>query len=169
MKKQIKNIVIIGMPGCGKTTIGKMVSSKLNKKFVDLDDYIEHKENCTIPEIFQRGEEYFRSLESKAAEEVSLEENLVISTGGGVIKNKQNIINLKKNGVVIFVDRPLKNIIGDVDISTRPLLRNGTAEIEKLFQERYGLYNSYCDFSVYNICDIEKTVDDIIEIYKNCV
>lgn len=169
MKKQVKNIVIIGMPGCGKTTIGKMISSKLNKKFVDLDDYIVDKAGCTIPEIFQKGEEHFRNIESEAVEEVSIEGSMVISTGGGVIKNQKNIVNLKKNGIVFFVDRPLENIVSDVDISTRPLLKNGTGEIEKLFKERYAIYNSSCDFSVDNIYTIEKVVDDIVEIYKNCI
>ncbi|WP_368488613.1 shikimate kinase [Clostridium sp. BJN0013] len=169
MKKQIKNIVIIGMPGCGKTTIGKLISSKLNKKFVDLDDYIVDKAECTIPEIFQKGEEHFRNIESEVVGEVSMEEDMVISTGGGVIKRQKNIVNLKKNGVVFFVDRPLENIVNDVDISTRPLLKNGTGEIEKLFKDRYEIYNSCCDFSVDNICDIEKVADDIVEIYKNCM
>lgn len=169
MKKQVKNIVIIGMPGCGKTTIGKMISSKLNRKFVDLDDYIVDKAGCTIPEIFQKGEEHFRNIESEAVEEVSIEGSMVISTGGGVIKNQKNIVNLKKNGIVFFVDRPLENIVSDVDISTRPLLKNGTGEIEKLFKERYAIYNNSCDFSVDNIYTIEKVVDDIVEIYKNCI
>ena len=169
MKKQIKNIVIIWMPGCGKTTIGKLISSKLNKKFVDLDDYIVDKAECTIPEIFQKGEEHFRNIESEVVGEVSMEEDMVISTGGGVIKRQKNIVNLKKNGVVFFVDRPLENIVNDVDISTRPLLKNGTGEIEKLFKDRYEIYNSCCDFSVDNICDIEKVADDIVEIYKNCM
>lgn len=169
MKKQVKNIVIIGMPGCGKTTIGKMISSKLNKKFVDLDDYIVDKAGCTIPEIFEKGEEHFRNIESEAVEEVSIEGSMVISTGGGVIKNQKNIVNLKKNGIVFFVDRPLENIVSDVDISTRPLLKNGTGEIEKLFKERYAIYNNSCDFSVDNIYTIEKVVDDIVEIYKNCI
>jgi len=157
------------MPGCGKTTIGKLISSKLNKKFVDLDDYIVDKAECTIPEIFQKGEEHFRNIESEVVGEVSMEEDMVISTGGGVIKRQKNIVNLKKNGVVFFVDRPLENIVNDVDISTRPLLKNGTGEIEKLFKDRYEIYNSCCDFSVDNICDIEKVADDIVEIYKNCM
>lgn len=169
MKGQVKNIVVIGMPGCGKTTIGKMISSKMNKKFVDLDDYIVDKAGCTISEIFQKGEEHFRSIESEAVEEVSTQESMVISTGGGVIKKQVNIVNLKKNGIIFFIDRPLQNIVSDVDISTRPLLKNGTGEIEKLFKERYEIYNSSCDFSIDNIYTIEKVVDDIVEIYKNCI
>ncbi len=169
VKRQVKNIVVIGMPGCGKTTIGKMISVKLNKEFVDLDDYIVDKVGCTIPEIFQRGEEHFRSIESEAVKEVSARESVVISTGGGVIKKQINIVNLKKNGIVFFIDRPLENIVSDVDISTRPLLKNGTGEIEKLFKERYAIYNNSCDFSVDNIYTIEKVVDDIVEIYKNCI
>lgn len=166
MRDKVKNIVLIGMPGCGKTTIGKMAASVLNKKFIDMDEYIENKYKITIPEIFKRGEEYFRNIESLAAVEVSNEYDVVISTGGGVIKNEKNIINLKKNGIVFFIDRPLENIIADVDIKNRPLLKNGTHEIEKIFNERYDSYKSYCNFLVDNTSDYEVVIDNIISIYN---
>lgn len=169
MKEQVKNIVIIGMPGCGKTTIGKLVSCKLNKRFIDLDEYIVNSVGCTIPEIFKKGEEYFRDIESEAAKQVSIEQGIVISTGGGIIKKSVNIDNLKKNGIIFFIDRPMQHIISDVDTASRPLLKKGAKEIEKLFKERYDIYNSYCDFSVDNSCDIEKVIDDIIKIYKHCI
>ncbi len=103
MRLKNKNIVLIGMPGCGKTTIGRSISSKLNKKFIDVDEYIECKYNKSIPQIFkENGEEYFRNIELKSVEEISNKEDSIISTGGGVIKNEQNIINLKQNGIVSF-------------------------------------------------------------------
>lgn len=166
MESKVKNIILIGMMGCGKTTIGKMISSRLNKKFIDLDEYIENKQGCTIPEIFKNGEDYFRKLECKAVDTISNEENVIISTGGGVIKNEENIINLKKNGIIFFIDRPLENIVMDVDIMSRPLLKNGTCEIEKIFKERYNLYKNYCDFLVDNVGEILKIVDNIISIYN---
>ena len=155
MKTGIKNIVLIGMPGCGKTTIGKLLASKLNKKFIDLDDYIESENGCSIPDIFKNGEECFRKLESKAVEKISVEKNIIIATGGGVIKN----------GIVVFIDRPLENIISDVDISGRPLLKKGINEIEKIYNERYDIYKAYCDFSVHNTLNLEAIVDDIV---KSC-
>ncbi len=166
MKLKNKNIVLIGMPGCGKTTIGRSISHKLNKKFIDVDEYIECKYNKSIPQIFkEKGEEYFRNIELKAVKEISNKEDIIISTGGGVIKNKQNIINLKQNGVVIFIDRKIEDIVSDVDISSRPLLKNGTAEIEKIFSNRYDLYRKYADFLVENNCNIEELINKIILIY----
>jgi len=99
-------------------------------------------------------------------EEVSLESNVVISTGGGVIKNKCNIENLRKNGIIVFVDRPLENIISDVDISGRPLLKKGIHEIKKIYDERYDIYKAYCDVSVHNTFSLEAMVEDIIKIYN---
>lgn len=169
MKTDTKNIVLIGMPGCGKTTIGKLLSSKLDKKFIDLDDYVENKNGSSILEIFKKGEEHFRKLESEAVEEVSLESDVVVSTGGGVIKNKRNIENLKKNGIIIFIDRPLENIISDVDVSGRPLLKKGINEIKKIYDERYSFYKMYCDILVYNIFSLEIMVDDIAKSYSQYI
>ncbi|OBR90333.1 MULTISPECIES: shikimate kinase [Clostridium] len=165
MDTETKNIVLIGMPGSGKTTLGNLLASRLNRKCIDLDDYIELENGCSIPDIFKNGEEYFRKLESKAVEKVSVEKNIIIATGGGVIKKKCNIQNLKKNGIVVFIDRPLENIISDVDISGRPLLKKGIKEIEKIYNERYDIYKAYCDFSVHNILNLETIVDDIV---KSC-
>lgn len=161
-----KNIVLIGMPGCGKTTIGKALYKKLEFDFVDVDRYIEEKSGKDIPELFDKGEDYFRSLEREAVCELSKEETLIISTGGGVIKNYANIKDLKKNGVVIFIDRPVDHIAQDVEVSHRPLLKDGVQKLYDLFNERYELYKKYCDFHVMNDSDIEKTVEKIMEIIK---
>ncbi|MEY8001009.1 shikimate kinase [Clostridium sp. Mt-5] len=167
MKREFKNIVLIGMPGSGKTTIGKMLSDKLNKKLIDIDGCIEKQQGRTISEIFKGGEEYFRNLELKAVEQASEKEDVIISTGGGVIKNKKNILNLRKKGLIIFIDRPLRNIISDLDIMNRPLLKNDIGQIEKVFEDRYHIYKNYCDFFVENIYTIEKVLKDIIKIYND--
>lgn len=165
MKKANKNIVLIGMPGSGKTIIGKKLSLRLNKKFIDLDEYIENKAGCTVTKIFEKGETYFRLMELQAAEEVSSEIDSIISTGGGIITNSDNITNLKKNGVIVFVDRPLQNIIDDVSIENRPLLKNGTDALKKIYSERYDIYDHCCDFKVDNKGSIDKLVEDIIMIF----
>lgn len=168
IKQSTRNIVFIGMPGCGKTTVGKIVSSKLNKKFVDLDEYIEYKEGRNIPQIFkENGEKYFRNLESTAVLEISSMKNIIISTGGGVIKDRNNILNLKKNGIVIFIDRPLEHIISDVDIKNRPLLKNGTSQIKRIFNDRYELYKEYSDFVVENVSNLDELIDKVISIYNS--
>ncbi|GFR36414.1 shikimate kinase [Thermobrachium celere] len=96
------NIVLIGMPGCGKTTIGVKLAEKLGIPFFDTDMLIEKIYNETIPEMFKKGEEYFRLRESQVVELVSNKDCCVISTGGGVILNDNNIKNLKRRGVIFF-------------------------------------------------------------------
>lgn len=158
-----KNIVLIGMPGCGKSTIGLQLSKRLNIEFCDLDEYIVKTQGKPITEIFLNGEDYFRDIETKATEEVSKEFPKVISTGGGIVKRAKNIEILKENGLIIFIDRPIEHIASDVDIKTRPLLKDGVEKLYGLYRERYPLYEAHCDFKVENI-DMEKCVKKIITI-----
>ena len=96
------NIYLIGMPGCGKTKTAKTIAAMYGYRHVDLDEYIEKIALMSIDEIFKRyGEGYFRQLESRALQECEKMENTVISTGGGVVKNRDNK-RLIKNGIVIF-------------------------------------------------------------------
>ena len=162
-----KNIVLIGMPGCGKTTLGRILSKQLSMEFYDIDNYIERKTNKKISELFEKGENYFRDIESSACEEISSKKKVIISTGGGVVKRKENIDFLKENSIVIFVDRPVNDIIGDVDISKRPLLKDGKEKVLKLYDERYLLYKNYADKIVVNDTSIEDTKNKIIDIYNN--
>jgi len=156
-----KNIVLTGIMGCGKTTIGRMLAEKLCVGFIDLDMYIEEKWG-SINELFEKGEEYFRDIESKAVIEVSGKSGVVIATGGGVVKRNENIAALKKNGIIFFVDRPLEDILSDVDISERPLLKEGREKLIQIFRERYNLYISTCDIHIRNIKDIQTVTDEII-------
>ncbi len=162
-----KNIVLIGMPGCGKTTLGKILNTELAMEFYDMDNCIERKANKKISELFEKGENYFRDIESVVCKELSKKKNVIISTGGGVIKRKENIDFLKENGIVIFIDRSVDDIIGDVDISKRPLLKEGKEKVLKLYEERYLLYKNYADKIVVNNTNIEDTKNKIIDIYNN--
>lgn len=155
------NLVLIGMPGCGKTTIGKFLSRKIKMEFIDVDEYIERTQGKSISDIFKNGEETFRDIESEIVDELSNNDEKVISTGGGVIKRKKNMAALSKNGVIIFVNRPLTKIMGDVDTETRPLLKDGKEKLKKLYEERFDLYKRYSDFEVLNDASLEKVIDDI--------
>ncbi|WP_129598634.1 shikimate kinase [Anaerophilus nitritogenes] len=159
-----KNIVLIGMPGCGKTTIGKLLAEKLDMDFCDLDEYIEKREEKSIPEIFEEGEDTFRKIEASVVKELSQNSDMIISTGGGVVKNPENIENLKTNGIILFINRPIENIVSDIDIYTRPLLQNGKEKIYKLYEERYLLYKKYCDEEMINDEDLQIVVDKIIRL-----
>jgi shikimate kinase len=156
-----KNIVLIGMPGCGKTTIGIELSRILNLDFCDIDEYIVSTQGKPISEIFINGEDHFRNIETEAVEEVSKTFPKIISTGGGVVKRARNIDSLKENGTIIYIHRPIENIASDVDIKSRPLLKDGVEKLYKLYEERYPLYEGYCDYKVENI-NIEKCIKEII-------
>lgn len=160
-----RNIVLIGMPGAGKTTIGKMLYEKLELKFVDVDEFIVEESGKTIPELFDVGESHFREVERRAVKKLSMGKSSIIATGGGVIKNKENIEALKKQGMIVFIDRPLENIAGDVEISKRPLLKEGVQKLYDLYKERYELYKKHSDIHVMNDSEIEDVVDKIIEEY----
>ena len=157
-------IVLIGMPGCGKSTIGKLVSKELNIKFFDMDKYIENMTSRTIPQLFEQGEDYFRDFETLACRELSEKSNILISSGGGVVKRKENIEILNKKSYIIFIDRPLQDLLNDIDISNRPLLKDGKEKIIKLYEERYELYKSAADKIVNNDNHIRDTINEVKKI-----
>ena len=158
-------IVLIGMPGCGKTTIGKVLSTQLKLKFYDMDEYIQETSGKTIAELFEKGEDNFRDLETQACRDLIKKNNVIISTGGGVVKRKENVDILKEDSTIIFLDRPVENIIGDVDVSKRPLLKDGKEKVLVLYKERYELYKKAADKIIVN----DGTVKDVIEKIKNII
>jgi len=166
MQMNNKNIVLIGMPGSGKTTFSKKIQNHFLSKYEikDTDVLIEEKENKTINEIFEEfGESYFRKLESELVESVSKENMKIISTGGGVILNPQNMKFLQNNGIIIFIDRPLHKIIEDFKGDNRPLVRNKIEKLETLYKERIELYKKYSDYIINN----ENTIEDfLLELEK---
>lgn len=161
-----KNIVIIGMPGSGKTTIGALVAKSLNMKFIDMDTFIEKEENMSISEMFQMSENYFRNAETNCAKKLSEENSLVVSTGGGIVKRKENLEYFKHNSIVVFLNRSLENIVSDIDIKTRPLLKENIDNVYKLYNERIQLYKESCDFEISNDSSIQEAVDKILKVAK---
>ena len=160
---QKTNIVLIGMPGSGKSTIGQRLSQKLGRRFADTDTMVE-REHGSIPEIFKgQGEHVFRQYEHEAAVAVAKLENTVISTGGGIILNERNMQALGETGVIVFLDRPLKMLIDDTDTSSRPLLADGKKALTALYEKRYPLYQKYADMIPNNAEDIDTCVFDIIK------
>lgn len=100
----MKNIVLVGMMGAGKTTVGEFLSAKLNRELKDIDRVIEQEQKKSIIEIFTNdGEEAFRQLESETIEKLSNMSDLIISTGGGALEKANNLSNLQKNGIIIYL------------------------------------------------------------------
>lgn len=165
MLKDRCNIVLIGMPSAGKTTIGKMLEEKLGKEFFDLDDMIIAKVGKSIPEIFQEsGEAGFRAIETEVAIEASKMNNKIIATGGGVVKHKVNMDFLRLNGITIFIDRDIDKLISSDP--NRPLSSSKQA-LQQMYKERYPLYQKYAAYIAVNNANIEETVDDIVNAYHS--
>ena len=159
-----KNAVLIGMPGCGKTTIGKEVAESLSKEFIDTDDEIVKKIGISIPEFFEEyGEAAFRKIESEVIAEVSLKQNCVIATGGGAVLNRKNTDLLKGNGTIIFIDRPLDLLITSSD---RPLSSNRDLLIKR-YEERYDIYLSSNDLIINADKDLKTNIKAVEEGFLN--
>ena len=159
--KQLTNIVLIGMPSSGKTLTGKALCKYIDKTVVDTDAVIVERSGMSIKEMFARhGETYFRQWEHDVIEEFSKQNGLIIATGGGAIKNEENIQNLKQNGVVMFIDRDLEHLLVTDD---RPLSKDTNA-VAKLYEERYPLYTKYGDLRVPNNYPMEISQQELDEL-----
>ena len=164
IRKKKENIVLTGMPGSGKSTVGKLIAEKLGRPFIDTDRLAEEKAGCKIAELFQKkGEETFRKLESEVVKEVSKKTGSVIATGGGVPLRKENIRALKENGRIYFLDRPLSQLIPTAD---RPLA-NSREAVAKRFKERYETYLSACDVRIKADSTAQQVADQITGEFEN--
>jgi len=160
----MKNIILIGMPGCGKSSIGSMVSKVLEMDFCDLDNYIEDREHTSIPELFKISEDHFRNAESSAAAEISQRQGIVISTGGGIVTRSENMEMFSKTGIIFYIERPIEMILKTSDLRTRPLLAKDHTRIYTLYENRKHLYEKYCHFRIINDQSISIAVDQITKI-----
>lgn len=162
-----KNIVLIGFMGSGKTSVGKKLSRDLKREFIDMDDFIVTKEGMSINEIFEKkGEIYFRNLERELCQRFAEAKSKIIATGGGVIKNDENVENLKKGGIIVYLKSTPKQIAYNLRYDdTRPLLsgKNKEEKIASLMKEREPVYNRCADV----IIDVSGiNIDETIEKVK---
>lgn len=151
-----ENIVLCGMPSCGKSTVGTELAARLKRRFVDMDDVIVSRIGMSIADFFEKkGEAAFRDIESDVAEDLSKETGLVIATGGGAILREANVDALKKNGKLFFIDRsPEKLIVTD----DRPL-SSDIDKLKKRYSERYDIYCSVADVHI----DGNGSIDDVVK------
>ncbi len=163
------NLVLIGFMGAGKSEVGKHLAAKWPGKFIDTDELIQARTGLSISEIFEeKGEPYFRKLEKDVVSEVAEKDQLVISCGGGAIFDPDNLKNLKKNGVVIYLRAPLSVLLERLkDTSDRPLLRSHQPQLEakRLFESRKDGYEKAADLVVDTTELKPEEVADLILTY----
>lgn len=156
--KRFRNIVLIGMPGCGKSSIAYRLATRYKRVLIDTDKLVEDGEDKTIPQIFDEvGEEGFRDIEARAIKGIAGYRGSIISCGGGVVVRDENIKNLKRNGVVIYIKRDLVKLSRE----GRPLSKS--IGVERLYSERKSLYESYADIIVENNSTLDEVVEKIEE------
>lgn len=155
----MRSIVLIGLPGCGKTTVGRKLAERLKLAFLDCDEETERRENRSISDIFAEiGEDGFRVIESRVLSDVLPKGDCVISTGGGVVERAENISEMKKHGTVVYINRSVEDICADIDTSARPLLKSSAERVRELAARRCGLYRECADIEILNSGSIDAAV-----------
>lgn len=161
LSHQMQNIVIIGMPGSGKTAVSTMLAERLGRKIFDTDTIVSEKAGVTIPEIFAaQGEAGFRKLETEATAEVGKLSGNIISTGGGVVTVAGNYELLHQNGVIVWIERDTNKLARD----GRPI--SLSSDLNELYAARLPLYERFADIKADNNGDINDTVNAIMEMIK---
>ncbi len=155
------NIVLIGMAGCGKSTVGKALAEKTGKTLVDTDEIIVGTENKPIPEIFaEKGEEYFRECEASAVLWAGKGKSQIIATGGGVVTRAENYKPLKQNGIIVFINRSADLL----PTNGRPLSQ--IHGVKSLYEKRLPLYRQFADVEIHGNGTVSEVADKIIEELK---
>ena len=161
LKLQMENIILIGMPGSGKSTIGAMVAKALGRQFVDTDQLIVERVKMSIPDYMEKyGLERFRQEESSVIRDISKQSGLIIATGGGCVTREDNYRPLHQNGTVIWVNRPICKL----STEGRPLSVSGN--LEDMYTARSPLYSHFADLQIDNNAEPEKAVETILKALK---
>ncbi len=158
-----QNLVLIGMPGCGKSTIAAKLAEVTGRRVIDLDAEIVKEIGMSIKEYFALyGEEGFRKKETEITKKYMNETGVLIATGGGIVTRKENMIALHQNGFVIWIKRSLN----ELEISDSRPLSSQKEQLASLYEKRKALYEHYCDAFVLNDCSIDETIQDVMKSWK---
>jgi len=159
LQNQMENIILVGMPGSGKSVIGHLLAEKLNRSFVDIDTEIEKAAGCIIPKIFESsGEEGFRKIETQTLARWGKESGLVIATGGGVVTRKENYFHLHQNGKIVFIERDINKL----DRSGRPLSQG---DLKSMYEQRLPMYKDFADYTVQNDGEPQEAAEQILKLW----
>ena len=159
----MKNIVLIGMPGTGKSVVGRALSRRLNYTFIDVDDLITEKTGKTLPEILRtEGLDAFLAIEGQIGEELQLE-NTIIATGGSMVLSEKAMDNLRKNGVTVWLETPISQISQRMpeDLLDRGIAALPGMTIREIYEERKPLYAKYADLIVVSQEGEENTAHQV--------
>lgn len=160
LSRQMKNIVLVGMPGCGKSTVGKALAKRLSRPFFDADQEIVKRAGKSIPEIFQaEGEAGFRKIETEVLFDLCRQSGAVIATGGGAVTVPKNHGILRQNSLVVFINRD----IAVLPTNGRPLSEQN--DLHEMFRQRLPLYRAVCDYEVDGNSEIQTVTDRVAEVY----
>ena len=159
IESKTKNIILIGMPGCGKTSIGKALAAKTGRNFADSDNLITDTSGRSIPDIFNNdGEDAFRKLETDALKTLCKQSGLVIATGGGVVMRPENKNIIRQNGIVVYLDRD----IADLPVTNRPVsMRDGISALAAI---RQPLYRQWSDY-ILPVRDIDIAAESLCQMF----
>ena len=159
----MRSIVLIGMMGSGKTTCGRRLARRLGRELIDTDAVIVERAGMSIAEIFStRGETAFRDMESELCRELSDRCDAVIATGGGMVLRPENTAALKRNGAVVFLNRPAGEIFDSTSMAGRPLGQDGREAFLRRFAQREHVYRGAADVEITNFASAEDTVAEIV-------
>lgn len=159
-----QNIVLVGMPGSGKSTLGRMLAKKTGKAFYDSDFEIEKQTGMCIPDYFSKyGEDGFRAIETDVIKRLSLLGGIVIATGGGTVIRSENIDSLAKNGIIVYLDRP----ISDIKITSNRPLTHSVDDLKKKYYERHEMYEKSADITVMVKGSEKSTLSTLINALKD--
>lgn len=164
--KNKSNIVLIGLPGCGKTTVGMLAAEQLQWDFADMDTLAEQLSGQSVPALFAQGEDCFRAVETEACRVLACRRRTVIAAGGGVVTREENIDLLRPCSLIVFLDRPAKEIVNDVDTSGRPLLQQGAERVFTLERERRPLYLAAADRVIAGLSTPEEAAEQICDLAR---
>lgn len=156
------NPILIGMPGSGKSTLGKMLASALGRVFLDTDILIEEMVGMSVEKIFaEKGERFFREKEKQVIKEIALRETVVIATGGGAVMDEENGMLLRQRGRLFLLDRPLEKLA----MKGRPLSKD-TKALNDMYCKRIPVYNKIADYKIENSGELEEALVKIINIWR---
>lgn len=161
----MKDIVLIGMPACGKTMFGRKLAKSLGCEFYDADEVLEQREKRSIKSFFAESEAAFRAAETRTLSFLSAKENVVIATGGGAVLVEENMKLLSENGEIIFIDRSPEKIIASITDDSRPLLAADKKRVFDLYEQRIALYRKYADVIIDNNGSPEETFDQLVRTW----